>query len=444
MPILTPPVSPPASNVIQSARSTSRARGTSRATELRRAYDSGFVGAFLNNPKDANGKPDSGAQPTWARDIANHYRGEFLRNTPGKLKKYSDIASTLKDDGKGKTWANFRHALELWERGGRVGPMPYTEFQDFGSCVNASKAAGTTMLLGIRAADPANKEIFSRSAAWYEYGNRGYCSDGWYMGAQVAISMQVGLAFRRAYSLGGLNVDFTDDDTNEYYVARGCCRAGLPDALERDTAEHHPYEDGAFVEFDGDRGDLLKVFAAKGGINTGGVYTSGGSKPFTPGRVGGHEQFGYGADDSEECRKWFRDLGITIPADDFPIAMDQTWGPGFSGACAAKYWPTHLWGPQPEGCWLALASQIIRNFAGDIWACFPKFKGVADPNPAPVPPPGPVAAPPLSGSFRIENGVIRGTAGLVLPVAMAGSWSWKIVPDPLNPGQFIFAPKLPS
>ncbi len=403
MPALPHPLASliPSSNVL----SVPTVRGLLGTATLESLYSdrSSFVGAFCNKE----------GQPEWARRIARYNRDEFHRDNPSSQRRFSEVASTLADDGAGKAWPNFRYALEQWAAGGKIGPQPYTVQQDYGSCVDASTTELLTSLMGWRVAQGTFREKFHRPAAWYFYANRGYCGDGWDCFALARVALQVGIAFRQPYTIGSNSVDFTDDDKNEQIVARTWCRSGIPAWMEDDSNASHPFEDGAITEFDGDVPAIRAIFAAGGALNTGGTNTSGGSKPFTIGRVGGHEQSIVGCDDSEEFRKFCRDvIGVTARDNDFPVIFNQTWGAGFSGECADKYWPP-WWGPKPQGAWVWWASDVLRYFEGDIVAFLPRFKGVADPNPVPPPvpplPPGPQPEPlpamiDLTITQRIEPG----------------------------------------
>lgn len=345
---------------------------------------SNFIGAFARKNDD---------MPSWARDFAQWDYENFHKNTPGKLKKFSDLDSQLAA-GDALDYLNYQHAWTQWDKAGRSGPEPYTTQQDYGSCVDASTTELLTALIGYRAADPANKEMFERAAAWYFYANRGYCGDGWYFGALAAVAMQTGMALRRPYTYGSKSVDLTDDDTNEQIMARTWCRSGIPSEMEAITTAEHPFDDGAFFEFDSNSPmDMLKVLAAGGGFNTGGTNTSGGHKPYTIGRVGGHEQSCVGALNSEAWRKFSQDtIGVKLADNDFAVVMNQTWGAGFSGEVGDQYWPSWL-GHKPQGAWVWKMSDIIRYFRGDIWGVLPRFKGTVNPNPTPVPGPAPDPMP---------------------------------------------------
>jgi hypothetical protein len=87
-------------------------------------------------------------------------------------------------------------------------------------------------------------------------------------------------------------------------------------------------------------------------------------------------------------------IGVTLADNDFAVAFHQTWGGGWPGECADKYWP-EWWGPKPQGAWVWKASDAVKYFRGDMMAWLPRFKGV--PNDGPLPPsplpPGPAPTP---------------------------------------------------
>lgn len=392
-------------------------RGLAATAMMELAYSesSSFVGAFCRG----NASYD---MPSWATRIAAYDRDEFHDNTPGKKKHFSDVIDSLADDGAGRACPHHRYALEQWEAAGRPGPEPYTTQQDYGSCVDASTTELLTGLIGWRVNQGTFGEKYHRAAAWYFYADRGYCSDGWNCFSLAKVALRVGLAFRQPYDLPGGKVDFTNDDENERIVARQWCRNGIPSWISSHTSTNHPFEDGAITEFDGDVNAMRSLIANGGGFNTGGTNTSGGSKPFTIGRVGGHEQSCSSCDDSDEFRKWCKDIiGVTPRTNDFPVIMHQTWGPGFSGECADKYWPP-WWGKKPQGAWVWWASDILKYFGGDIVAFLPRFKGVPG---VPVPsPPGPGPTPPPSP-----------TPGQMIPVTFH---------EPVPAGRYILFPESPG
>lgn len=377
-------------------------------------YNAGFVGAF----SQTEGFPD------WAQKAAKYMDDEFLAD--GGTTQFAAVAPSLAD-GDGECHMPFRHALELWEKNGKQGVKPYSNQQDYGSCVDASAAEGCTGLFGFRAVQAALNEEYRYASAWYWYAARGYCSDGWSGGGIATQARRHGCAFRTKYDISGNSVDFTDDDRNENIVARQWCRSGIPDWLHNHTITNHPFEDGAITQFgsqDKTEGmdKMKRLFKAGGFLHHSGVRTSGGSKPFTIGSTGAHMQTAQGYDDSDEFRRFCQDvIRVTPRDDDFPVVSHQTWGSGWRGECADQYWPS-WWGPKPEGAWVWWASDILRLISCD-YSWLPMVKGFPGTTP-PVPPTPPVT--PLSGVLYAEQ------AGSVIAIRGeldAAGTKYIIVPD---------------
>lgn len=400
------------------------ARAGTTLLESAYAADSGFVGAFI----------DADEEPDWARRAARYLADEFVYDTPGRLKYFGDVLPALTDDGAGQVLANWRYALEAWEAGGRQGPEPYSNFQAYGSCVDCSAAEHESGLLGWRAVRPEYREEWRHAAAWYKYAERGYCSDGWNGSGIATVARRVGVAFRTRYEIDGHTVDFTDNAENERIVARTWCRSGIPSWLKTYTAQHHAYEDGAITRWQGGIKALRTLFAAGGVLHTSGRRTSGGSKPFTIGSVGPHMQSAVGCDDSDEFRKFCRDVIKVAPREnDFPVVLHQTWGAGWRGECADKYWPG-WWGLKPQGAWVWWASDVLNRLSCD-YAWLPLVKGFSREEPEPQP----ERAPEIGGELYAERVgdrvAIRGELALdkwryiAVPVT-AGGTRFRIIPKP--------------
>lgn len=413
-----------------------RRGSTSRAKSLADVYSSrsGFHGAFIRH-EDA---------PFWSKDLANYHRDEFhAEGTKGKT-RFSDLYSEVKARAAANSMAgdlssralNFLPAIKKWLADGKKNVMPFSEEQDYGSCVDASFAALVTALLGWRAANPqivGVTEEFIHAAAWWLYSFRGYCSDGWDGFSLATQARKHGMLLRRSYSSGSSTVDLTDDDKDESLMARTYCRSGPPQWMQDIALRDHPFEDGACFEFDGETpADMMLVLAAGGCLHFGGTRTSGGSRPYTVGSVGGHQQTCYGGDGSEEFRRHSRDvIGIALGDSDFAIINDQTWGSGFDGECADKYWPS-FWQEKPQGAWVWKASQLLNYFSGDIMAWLPKIKGI--PGQGPPQPPVPSVGTKLNGTLYTDAGAaIRGT---LIAGEGALATEYIIVPNPLVPGTY--------
>jgi hypothetical protein len=382
-----------------------------------------FIGVFI----------DADTEPQWARRAARYLHDQFTHEAQTRVKLFGDVLPSIADDGAGKCLVNFRHAMDLWEAGGRQGVEPYTAEQDYGSCVDASVGEHECSLFGWRAVRLEFREEWRHSSAWYKYAERGYCSDGWNGSGAATAAYKVGCAFRIPYAIGGNSVDFNGDDENERIVARTWCRSGVPSWLKSYTLANHAYEDGAITRFQGGVKELRAAFAAGGVIHTSGTRTSGGSRPFTIGSVGPHMQSAVGCDDSDEFRKFCREaIGVTPRADDFPVVLMQTWGKGWRGECADAYWPT-WWGRKPQGAWVWWASDVIKRLSCDyVW--LPRVKGFPASNPPPPPPPS--GLPRIDGVLQVNGPVIAGvvTAATDIP---AGT---RFTSTPAGAGQYRLEP----
>ncbi len=417
----------PSGNRLEASFASRKNHGT-KAKLLQDQYDAGFVGAFVDDKSQ-----------DWPARAARYMKDDFMANTPGTKKLFSDVSSMLAN-GDGERLITCRHALELWEASGRKGVKPFATSQDVGSCVDASASEHMTAIFGWRAIQSQFREAYLHPAAWYWYADRGYCSDGWGGSGIAAVARRRGCAFRTKYQIGSNSVDFTDDDKNENIVARTWCRSGIPEWLYSHTQANHAFEDGAITSFDGGLAELKKGLAAGGVAHAGGVRTSGGSKPFTTGRTGAHMQSTCGYDDTDEYRQWLKDKhNITLAANDFALINMQTWGSGWSGETADQYWPTHLWGPKPEGAWVAKASWWISDIEY-IW--LPWVKGFPGTGPTPAP-----INPPIGGHLFAEtagNGAIaiRGELEIAVDASLKpGTYKYIVVPDPTAPGKYRYVQK---
>lgn len=412
----------PSDNVIEVA--LQRAGASVQTNVMEAVYDwapteiseakSGFVGVFI----------DEEGQPTWARRAARYLSDEF--DDSGGTLLFGDVLSSLAD-GAGECHANFRHAFDLWDG---TGPAPFSQRQNYGSCVDASCGTGECILFGWRAAKPEYGETFRFASGWLKYAERGYCSDGWNGSGCATAAKKVGCGFRRVYDLGGNKIDWTDGSANEKAVARTWCRSGVPDWLKLETLKHG-YEDGAITRFQGGVPELRAALAAGGFVHTSGTRTSGGSKPFSIGSVGPHMQSAIGCDDSDQFRQFCRDmLQVTPRTDDFPVIMDQTWGPGWSGETADKYWPS-WWGRKPEGAWVWWASDVVKRLSCDyVW--LPRVKGF--PGEPPVPPPPKL--PQFDGTLRVTGSYISG----IVIAATAIAEGQRFTSTPNGDGTFKLVP----
>jgi hypothetical protein len=151
-------------------------------------------------------------------------------------------------------------------------------------------------------------------------------------------------------------------------------------------------------------------------------------------------QSGIGCDDSDEFRQFCKDvIGVSPRANDFPVVMNQTWGSGWRGECADKYWPS-WWGPKPQGAWVWWASDVIHLLSCD-YAWLPRVKGFQRTTPLPNPTPDPTKrAPVLVGHLRAEplpHGIaVRGEISLT-----QAERTWYYIAVPAGDGMYALEEK---
>lgn len=420
----------PGSNRIEAAYS----RGTdSKVSLLSESYSSGFIGAFLVRRVNIEAKM---LAEGWSRRVGEWLRDEWFAEKEGP-KILHDLSLPGADIG--GCYMNHQPAIDAWVKANKIGVMPFSCSQDYGSCVAASGAEILTALLGLRLA-AGKREVWKTSCSWYEYALRGYCSDGWNAWGYASAFSKLGAAFRQPYDIGGNRLDLTGDDQDERTWARQYCRNGPPQWMKEHTNEHHKPNMAAVVEFSGAIPSLVDAFAAKGVLHFSGTRISGGSKPFTPGSVGPHQMLAYGCDGSEEGRRWFKDkCGYALAADDVAVHCGNTWGEKtgqWGGECADQYWPPH-WGVKTPGSWICSAKWFMRNLSQDMVYfpdAFPGFPG--------EPGPTPIDQPKLSGPIYAEvnsgGGIsVRGFPNLELD---GRTYEYVVVPD--GAGRYTFQPKL--
>jgi hypothetical protein len=197
------------------------------------------------------------------------------------------------------------------------------------------------------------------------------------------------------------------------------CRTGIPAWLKDWTVKTFTFDPTAITKFDGSLDALRRLVAAGGQFHHGSNSTAGSSNPDSWKRIGGHAQTMFGGDWSERTLRFFADQGYKLTvANDFWVPNHQTWGNGWSGQTAAKFWPS-WWGKQPQGAWVSRASSLLSRVDG--YAYLPRFPWFPGTSPAP---PDPVDVTPLTGTIYADNGgPIRGT------LMAGGKTKYIIVPD---------------
>lgn len=318
-----------------------------RARAMQNVYTHGFHGAFI----------DTDEMPSWARAIARYAKALF-RDEVGKDRwTVAQVMPTLaQGNGTGKRCLNFRYLMKLF-------PEALMGSQDYGNCVAWSTREGTMVLIAIAIALGLLKRYKPRHGTALVYGSRGSSSQGMDLATACRVVSKIGQSEEKDYG-GGIDLSTEDKDESR---GNAWGRSGVPselvDACKGDVVVQAYNLESPTL-------DMIKdVFAAGGVIKHGSNRTAAASRNgliSSLTSIGGHDQCAIGMDDTDEMREWVKkELGIDLKGDCLVI-HDQSWGDWLD----LPKWPTHLWGPRPEGAWVttgADALSILRSW-GDGWA----------------------------------------------------------------------------
>lgn len=392
--------------------------GSAKTDALEAAYDEGFTGCFL--PTDDG---PAGRIARWDRD-------EF-RDVAGKNSyRFLDWIHQTTDDDTSEGYVASKDAFETWQRDKDAAAVDWLFGcqQNSGICVGSSGVEMLQCLLGTRAADPACGEVFRWLAGQYAYAFRSGCGQGWTMGSHASVTMDHGYCLALPDVAG---FAYAGEDDSEKLVTSKWCGGRVPSAVQSFVdSQGWRFEQGAITQFDGGVDALKAMFRAKGQLHHGSNQTSGSSTPNVIKRIGGHAQTCFGGDWSDRTLEFFEQQGIHYTEADFPCAHHQTWGGGWSGAVADRYWP-EWWGPKPQGAWITRASQVIQYFS-EGYVYLPKLKGTPGTTP---PVPSPTYQITLDGPIYADNGgPIRGTV-----TAKSGEATERFIIVPNGTGQYVFA-----
>jgi hypothetical protein len=390
--------------------------GPVKTAALEAAYDDGFTGCFLPDDNGPSGR------------AAKYYADEF-KDAAGKDSylfeqlAFDDPLSSETETGYIATLP----AFTAWkrDRDQRAIDWLFAIFQNFGNCVDASLVELFHAILGLRAMDPANNEVFRWLMAFYAYAFRGYCGHGWYIPTAASVTLTRGYCFALPEIAG---VKYLAENDSEYAVSnRPWCASGPPTTFRQHVDSNGwRFEQGSITQFSGGVEGLKNVIRRKGQVHHGSNHTSGSSIPGRALRsIGGHAQTLFGGDWSERTLKFFRDKGITaFSASNFPVVNHQTWGGSWSGATAAQYWP-EWWGERPQGAWVCTANQAVTQLFRSAYVYLPNLKGWKREGPPPTPEPGEVTK--LSGILKADNASpIRGE---LIAGEGANATNYIIIPD---------------
>ena len=144
---------------------------------------------------------DDRDSPRWMKAAKSYSDAKFEDETEGPV-EFSEIFDSLPaaeynvsdllgDDAKEGQHVYTQCAYDAFDRDTvHKFDRPYTLYQDFGICVDASNKQQCTQMLGIRAMDPDIQEILEFLAAHYAYAERGYCRHGWTMGECANVNIK--------------------------------------------------------------------------------------------------------------------------------------------------------------------------------------------------------------------------------------------------------------
>ena len=314
--------------------------------QIQAYYLSGGHGCFV----------DRGGMPDWARKAARRADDKFRSECRNGYQAEAVISLAAQGTGKGKRAVNFQHVMML-------DPIAFTGFQDFGNCTAQMYAEDVGEVYGV---DIVVKGEPHEYVAWpgtaVTYGHRGTSSQGMALSTGANVVHNIGIQLRIEYLDG--KYDFREEDTDETY-GNGWGRTGVPRDL-LDAVSGNVMEQVSRIQ---EEEACLDVLYNGGAIGHGSTLTARpvGALVSPLQAIGGHAQAWIGYDDTDEFRDWYRETtGNRI--NDWVGINDQSWGRW--NDFDESLWPTHLWGPRPEGAWVVTGRNqmnIINNW-GDAYA----------------------------------------------------------------------------
>lgn len=356
--------------------------GRTKAAALDAAYRNGLSGCWIPGEDSSMEK-------------VVRYAEHELRDTLGRNSFTFDraIESQLTADTDTEYgYVASKDAYEQWESGADelADDWLFGVQQNWGDCVDAHLVEILQGLLGTRAADPENYEVFRWLATWWSYAFRGYCSHGWSIYDAANVILKHGYCLAMPEIAG---IPYLTEQQGETAVARSWCRSGPPRAMQ-DFVDSMGwrFEPGAITKFDGGVDALKDVIRLKGQVSTGSNCTARNGIPGEIKRIGGHAQGLFGGEWSDRILEWFASKGIRrFSEDDFPCVVHQTWSLGtnqWSGETDDKYWPP-WWGPKPPGAWILSARQAVSSLFRSAVVYLPQLKGTPKEGPPSPPEPKP-------------------------------------------------------
>ncbi len=314
-----------------------RSRGLRATFEtfLHQAYRGGFQGCFCRS-EDA---------PTWAQAAADRGRAAYreARGSSGWLVEDA-MPAALQGTGRGKRAVNHLYTMQKL-------PYGYEGSQDFGNCRAWSARDVSMTLVGMAMATGDLKRMEVRHGTALVYSYRGHSGDGMDMATGLDVLERVGQSEEKDYGGGiDLSTEGKDESAGRNW-SRGA-PAALVAAVKGDTIvkSWHLGEPTADL--------VMDTLYNEGVIDTGSTMTAGQAadgliSPLS--RIGGHAQCTTLYDDTEEFRAWYAaETGRHL--EEAVVGTHQSWGDWLK----LSRWPTHLWGPRPEGMWIVPMSDYLK------------------------------------------------------------------------------------
>jgi hypothetical protein len=322
--------------------------------DLARAYEAGFVGAFLDQP----------GEPEWARELAAEGAAEFEAAIDGPVEFRQAFPREWKGAGAGKHAVYWNYALRFDGDPSGV----FREKQITGNCVGASAGVSLTHCLGVAIFLYERPFDWRGASGTVFYAFRGHCGQGANLSTIAAAHARHGWASRTVYADG--RVDLRDTITDQEYGKNHCRQPGT--SLAALWAETQQTPIGKVARFDGTLDDLLDLLFAGGSLQTGGRITaSRDGRPISKqAAVGPHAQsiIGYEARPTVLAKLSFPG-GNREPV----FFFTQTWG---NLVYVQSGWLADDWGTMPEGCFI-LPWSVVRQMLGGSYAYWPDVTGFA-------------------------------------------------------------------
>ncbi len=279
---------------------------------------------------------DSEDAPEWARKLARYARDSFKANCRCLWKAEDAIASALQGQGRGKRAVHFQHAVNL-------DPRIFQGNQQYNNCCAwCYREIGGACIAVDKIEFGDLHSYTARPGTAGLYANRGSRADqGMAMSEGAEAIHNIGITLEMAYPNYDLSTQAKDERAGVDWGATGI-PSDLLELVKNDRIEQ--------ISIVQEEEAVLDILYGGHFIATGSTRTAGGNgDPVSKiGRIGGHAQAMIGYDDTDEFRGWYEEkTGQKL--NDWVGIFDQSWGEDW---ISVTNWPTHIWGPRPEGAFV--------------------------------------------------------------------------------------------